>query len=226
MLCRHTHFGVDQVFSRHSSLLRRKEAQTAIELAEILSDSYSPTPDIRLLTEAADVKEWLSEHMNKSFQGITEGYQFLIENVDGETYVRDKMFSVVESYREGAVLLKSVPPGQPGRAVRRHLFFSHPKKVEGVANLSKTERAEREEAQKRASVLKAEESFTALKRNVKRLFVMSLMNKSQYDWWQRVITKQETTDWSSTGRWLFRFILVTGSLLILINLLTPFIFLR
>ncbi len=157
--------------------------------------------------------------MNKSFQGITEGYQFLIENVDGETYVRDKMFSVVESYREGAVLLKSVPPGIPGRAVRRHLFFSHPKKVEGVANLSKTERAEREEAQKRASVLKAEESFTALKRNVKRLFVMSLMNQSQYDWWQRVITKQETTDWSTTGKGSLLFILAIKIVVIPFNIL-------
>lgn len=197
---RHTHFGVDQVFSRHSTVLRRKDAPTGVELCKILSESYTPTPDIRLLTEVADVKEWLSPCLNKSFQGITEGYQFLIEQLDGDVYVRDKLYSVVESYREGAVLLKDIPKGTPQRAERRHLFFSHPKKLENGATLSQAEKQSRAEDLLRASQNKAEESFNALKKNVKRLLLLSLLDAEQYQWWKDVIAHQETTNWSEKGK--------------------------
>lgn len=190
---------MDQVFSRHSTLLRKKNAETGVELVQLLKQSYTPTPEIKLLTEVADVKEWLSPCVDQAFAGLTEGYQFLIEQKDEDVYVRDKLFSVVESYREGAVLLKSKPTGKPQRAQRRHLFFSHPKKVENAALLSEEERESRTRELCRASENKAVECFNALKKNVKKLFAMSLLNAEQYNWWKDIIAHQESANWSAQG---------------------------
>lgn len=148
------------------------------------------------------MKEWLAPCINTAFAGLTEGYQFLIEEKDGDVYVRDKLYSVIESYRDGAVLLKTIPTGTPNRAQRRHLFFSHPKKVENAALLSDEERRSRADDLERASQNKAEECFNALKKNVKRLFAMSLLNAEQYKWWMGLIARQETTNWHEQGIYL------------------------
>lgn len=114
-LDRHTHFGVDQVFSRHSIALRNKDVYTFDELKGQLMASYnmpgcSPL-EVYDLKEAADVTSWLKDHLADNLVGVTEPHQFMFTKkvVDGvESVVVDtKLWSIVPEWTDGPVVLKA-----------------------------------------------------------------------------------------------------------------------
>lgn len=155
----HTHFGCDQVFSRHSQFLRRMHVLSGPKLVNYLMSSYTPVPQISFLSEAADVSRWFKGCLKRSFQGVTDGYQFLFELVGDNVYVRDKLWSVIPDYQEGAVLLEKVPEGRPLRAPQRHMFFSHPQRVA----------SDLQEAEMKRVHTEADKLMAALKKNIQKL---------------------------------------------------------
>lgn len=179
----HTHFGCDQVFSRHSSMLRRQNIVSGPQLVNILIQSYTPAPQIRLLMEAADVVKWFTGCLKRTFQGVTDGYQFLFELVGDKVYVRDKLWSVIPDYQEGAVLLEKVPEGLPLRAPQRHMFLSHPQRVT----------AELQEAELKRIHAEAEKNLAVLKKNIQVLAKSYTKEGKEADmeWWDRMLEYQE-----------------------------------
>jgi len=178
----HTHFGCDQVFSRHSQLLRRTNVVSGLELVKTLLKSYTPVPQISYLIEAADVSGWLKGCLRAAFQGVTDGYQFLFEKVGDKVYVRDKLWSVIPEYQEGAVLLEKMPEGAPLRAQQRHMFLAHPKKVAGELREAELNRIHQE----------AEKSLASLKSNVEMLKRMKYLTEEvDLKWWDTTMEFQE-----------------------------------
>ncbi len=195
----HTHFGCDQVFSRHSIALRRQRTLTGPELLKVLFYSYTPYPDMKVIGEAADVKSWLADCMSKDFQGVTEGHQFLFEKIGTEVYVRDKLWGISKEYQQGAVLLQKLPDQGPPRAPRRHLFFSHPKTVT-AKGLTADEKAKRVVAELEASVNKAQSCFEALVKNVQFLHENGYIDEQEKFWWDTFIATQQDTKWNEEGK--------------------------
>lgn len=124
--CRHTHFGVDQVFSRHSVYLRKTDALTLPDLKRALVDSYR-MPDCEIpgvlvfeLEEAADVSAWIKPHLDASIVGVTEPHQFMfvkkkvtVSAADGSGEVQvercvvdHKLWSVSSEWLPGLLVLK------------------------------------------------------------------------------------------------------------------------
>ena len=54
----HTHDQIDQMFSRFSRKLAKCKAFAYEELCSLLKDSYTPTPEIQLLTETFDFRRF------------------------------------------------------------------------------------------------------------------------------------------------------------------------
>ncbi len=202
----HTHGCVDQVFSCHSRELRRRDIITGVHLEAVLLQSYTPTPTIVILPEAADVKSWLAPFCSSTFVGITEGYQFLFEVIGEDVYIRDKLFSVASEYQPGAVLLTGIPNNEEGprRAARRHLFFSHPKSVVS-AGLTAEEKSIKMAAERASAEVKAQSCMNNLKKNIAVLRELKLLDddleeEPNFHWWEGIIETQENTDWEGEGK--------------------------
>lgn len=203
----HTHFGCDQVFSRHSTKLNKKEAPCGDTLVALLMESYTPTPEMGLIVSAADVSCWLQPHLHKQFQGHTDSYQFLLQMQDDKVMVRDKLYSVITEYQEGAQLLLSIPQGLPTHAGRRHLYFTHPKHISRVDKngnpLSDEHRAQLQQQERNTCITRAEAGMEALKSNIKMLRELKMLSSEQLSWWEGFIQFQETTDWSARGQFRY-----------------------
>jgi hypothetical protein len=106
---RHTKFGPDQIFSRHSVHLRHRDVKTIRQLVDELTVSYTVPgqgrPLVRLLEEVADVREWLEPHCEKVIADVTGSYEtheFRFERrvLEGECrcFVSTKPYCVFDDY--------------------------------------------------------------------------------------------------------------------------------
>lgn len=81
--CRHTHFGCDQVFSRHSIYLRTVDALTLPDLITAFEASWESPSMGRVkvfeLGMAADVKGWLAGHVDERLHNLTTCHQYVFE---------------------------------------------------------------------------------------------------------------------------------------------------
>lgn len=57
----HTHDHVDQMFNRFSTALRSKNAFTLTQLTKVIKSLYTPTPEITLLEEMYNFKQFMEE---------------------------------------------------------------------------------------------------------------------------------------------------------------------
>jgi hypothetical protein len=100
---RHTHFGCDQVFSRHAVFLRAHDAKTLPALADALVKSWSSNQgmgrvEVLPVEMAADVKGWLKDHLDPRLHNHTKGHQYVFEskvyNGEEQVVLTVKNFSV------------------------------------------------------------------------------------------------------------------------------------
>lgn len=100
---RHTHFGPDQVFSRHSIYLKSHDAKTVPQLTDALEKSWQSSQGMGRvkvieLSEAADVTGWLSDHVDHRLHHHTTAHQYVFErkvfNGEQRAVLTAKCFSV------------------------------------------------------------------------------------------------------------------------------------
>ena len=101
---------MDQLFSKVSTFLRKNGAETQTgntklhdnifsckscknttytELTRAIEESYTPTPEVKVLECVHDVKEWLSPHLH-DVHGHTEPLHFKFIKDDGHTVMMYK----------------------------------------------------------------------------------------------------------------------------------------
>lgn len=84
LLPRHTHFGCDQVFSRHSTWLHSHDAKTLPTMLSGFVESWLSQQGMgRVKTAqmflAADVKLWLKDHLDPRLHHHTTAHQYVFE---------------------------------------------------------------------------------------------------------------------------------------------------
>lgn len=120
IISRHTKFGPDQIFSRHSVHLQRRNVTTINQLVNELVESYTVPglgkPVVRMLEEVADVRMWLEPHSDKAITDVTGGYEtheFLFErrarNGECNCFVSTKPYCFFDEYVDAGFALTVRP---------------------------------------------------------------------------------------------------------------------
>ena len=112
----HTHEDVDQLFSRFSMYLNRKDAHSMPSLINAFEQSYSPAPTGVVMERMYNVSDWLKKHIEK-IEYHTMPHQFKITRDDsGKARIMYKIWSSDDSWQDcegdaNGILLKSQPKG-------------------------------------------------------------------------------------------------------------------
>lgn len=126
LLVGHTHDQIDQIFSRFSVMLGIEDAFTMPKLMAVLQKAYTPVPEMKLLTEVPDFKQYLGARgLSSRLQTLHDHsfqHQFKIwreespvPNSGGQvqvfTVMRGKEFSTCQFWdpEEGIQLLEPAP---------------------------------------------------------------------------------------------------------------------
>ena len=112
----HTHENIDQMFSRLSIRLRRKECLTVTELFKVAEECFTPAPKCVFTSEIADIASWLDGHeygyIQNKMRNMEFSHQFKIYADDaGKVRVQCKQFSTDEKWEPeiGVEVLKGLP---------------------------------------------------------------------------------------------------------------------
>ena len=87
LLVGHTHDHIDQMFSRFSKKLVRCDAFTLPTLSRIITEAYTPKPDVHHLDKVYDFKRFCvdgdgtSDRVLAQLNNISFNHVFLIKNV-------------------------------------------------------------------------------------------------------------------------------------------------
>ena len=116
LIAGHTHENIDQMFSRLSIRLRRKECLTVTELIKVAEECFTPSPKCMITTEIADIANWLDGHdysyIQNKMRNLEFSHQFKIYgDADGKVRVQCKQFSTDEKWEPdiGVEVLKGLP---------------------------------------------------------------------------------------------------------------------
>ena len=113
----HTHEDVDQLFSRFSMYLNRKDAHSMPSLIDAFEQSYSPALTGIVIERMFNVSDWLQKHIEK-MEYHTMPHQFKITRVEnGKAKIMYKIWSSDSVWQdcEGdakGILLTSHPKGK------------------------------------------------------------------------------------------------------------------
>ena len=133
LIAGHTHENIDQMFSRFSIRLRRKECLSVPELVKVAEECFTPNPKCYLTTEIADIASWLDghkyEHIQNKMRDINYSHQFKIykDNISGKVLVQCKQLSTDASWDPvpGVEVLKDVPATERPDRLQRLSLVPH-----------------------------------------------------------------------------------------------------
>ena len=117
LLVGHTHDQIDQMFSRFSVRLRRKKAFSLPTLVQVIEDSYTPSPNVELLKETADFREFIFCQRSARDQAVNQLNDLTFQHhikfylKDGESYLHGKKYTTTQEWTppEGLRFLKYIP---------------------------------------------------------------------------------------------------------------------
>ncbi|KAH7365155.1 hypothetical protein KP509_18G011500 [Ceratopteris richardii] len=117
LLVGHTHDHIDQMFSTFSNKLARNNAFTLPILSELISEAYTPKPEVQHLTQIYDFKHFCSMGLDNSakvlapLHNISFNHVFLMRRVDEITLLFAKQYSSSLGWepKEGCRFLLQVP---------------------------------------------------------------------------------------------------------------------
>ncbi|KAI8496713.1 ATP binding [Branchiostoma belcheri] len=87
----HTHEDVDQMFSRFSTHLERKDAPTIPELLQQLSNAYKPQPECRVMSSMWDFRDTIDKEI-ATISGHSRPHHFTAKLVSGNVQLRAKLW--------------------------------------------------------------------------------------------------------------------------------------
>jgi len=116
LLVGHTHDHIDQMFSRFSVTLRRKEVGSLPSLIECIKKSYMPEPAFEVLEETVDMRRFILGSYGEGkcieqLNDISFQHQFRIKKIDGKTLIWGKKYSTTTEWApsSGLQFLKFIP---------------------------------------------------------------------------------------------------------------------
>ena len=150
LIAGHTHENIDQMFSRFSIRLRRKECFTLPELMKVAEECFTPVPKFILTTEIPNIAEWLDgitydqDSIQNKMKNITHSHQFKIaKDVDGKVLVQCKQYSTSRDWlpSPGVEVLCGLPSAvTPNRVQQQPLVPHQTRKMEAQKKKKKSAR--------------------------------------------------------------------------------------
>ena len=134
LIAGHTHENIDQMFSRFSIRLRRKECFTLPELIKVAEECFTPVPKCFTTTEIPDIAAWLDgityaqDRIQNKMKNITHSHQFKIKcGVDGKVLVQCKQYSTSRDWspEPGVEVLTGLPSASIPTQVQRQPLVPH-----------------------------------------------------------------------------------------------------
>ncbi|KAL3679359.1 hypothetical protein R1sor_022315 [Riccia sorocarpa] len=178
----HTHDHVDQIFSRFSVALRKRQAFTMPELRMVIQESYSPSPSFEVLEETWDFKNILQTEPVSvlPLHDVTFNQQFKIV-MDNESWPRlwTKKFNTDERW-------------VPEEGVRHLVFFPDFSQLRAAPLVAmKSHASKRPKGSGReGSSLDPLQSFNVIKKDIQTL-CFSYFTEDQKEWWRNWFLLQE-----------------------------------
>jgi hypothetical protein len=95
LLVGHNHDHSDQMFSRFSITLKRKNVGSIPSLIECIKKACIPEPDFHILEETVDMRRFIhglhcEEKCIENLNDISFQHQFFFKNIDGKTLIWGK----------------------------------------------------------------------------------------------------------------------------------------
>jgi hypothetical protein len=134
LIAGHTHENIDQMFSRFSIRLRRKECFTLPELMKVADECFTPVPKCFLTTEIPNIAAWLDgitydqDSIQNKMKNITHSHQFKIyQDEDGKVLVQCKQYSTSRDWSPspGVEVLSGLPSAVTPTRVQQQPLVPH-----------------------------------------------------------------------------------------------------